>query len=117
MKIIKQKIIILDKRGILKEIAKNFTWKQLNYSITKKGSVRGNHYHKHTSELHFIVKGKLELYIKNLKTNKEYNYLFKKGSCFIIEPYEFHILKYLTYVELIVLLSEEFNLKNPDIYK
>ena len=117
MKILKPEVVISDSRGILKEIEKSFTWKQLNYIFTKKGFVRGKHYHKHTLELYYIIKGRLELHIVDLKKKKESTYLFKKGSCFIVEPYESHTLKFLTDVESIVLLSEKFNPKNSDTYK
>ena len=117
MKILKPEIAVADSRGILKEVVKNFTWKQMNHFITKKGSVRGQHYHKYNLELYYLLKGKLSVHITDVETKNESRFLFEKGSCFIIEPYEYHTLRYLTNVEYIILLSEEFNSKNPDIYK
>lgn len=117
MKILNPEIAVSDERGFLKEISKGFQWKQLNHTSTKKGSIRGNHYHKKTLELFYILKGKIELNVKDLKTNEESVHHLQKGSCFIIEPYEIHTLKYLTDVETIVLLSEIFNQEDPDIYK
>lgn len=111
------RIIISDSRGALEEIVKASSWKQMNRVRTNQGAIRGNHYHKSILELHYILDGELKVRIKDLKTKKESEYQFGKGSCFIVEPYEFHTVEHLTDSDYIVLFSEEFNPRNPDLHK
>ena len=110
-------MVILDNRGKLEEIVKIGLWRQLNRVKTNHGAIRGNHYHKYASELHYVMSGKLKLHIRNIKTNEEADYQFREGDCFVVEPYEFHVLEHLTDVDYIVLFSENFNPENPDLYR
>lgn len=117
MKILETNVIISDSRGALEEITKTGLWQQLNHVKTNQGAIRGNHYHKYTSELHYVLNGELKLHIRDLKTNEEADYLFGEGDCFVVEPYEFHTLEHLTDVDYIVLFSEKFNQENPDLHR
>ena len=117
MKILETNVVISDSRGALEEIARTGLWQQLNRVRTNQGNVRGNHYHKSTSELHYILSGELKLHIRDLKANEETDYQFGEGDCFVVEPYEFHTLEHLTDVDYIVLFSERFNPQSPDLYK
>ena len=117
MKILKTNVVISDRRGELEEIAKTGLWQQLNRVKTNQGAKRGNHYHEHTSELHYVLSGELRLHIRDLKTNEEWDYLFGEGDCFVVEPYEFHTLEHLTDVDYIVLFSERFDPETPDLHK
>ncbi len=117
MKILETNVVVSDSRGRLEEIAKADSWKQLNRVKTNQGAVRGNHYHKYTSELHYVLSGELRLHIRNLKTNEEADYQFGEGDCFVVEPYEFHTLEHLTDVDYLVLFSEKFDPENPDLHK
>lgn len=117
MKIFETNVVISDSRGRLEEIAKTGLWQQLNRVRTNQGAIRGNHYHKSTSELHYVLSGKLKLHIRNLRTDEEADYQFGEGDCFVVEPYEFHVLEHLTNVDYMVLFSEKFNPKNPDLHK
>ena len=114
---LKSRTVISDSRGELEEIVKAHLWKQMNRVRTNQGCIRGNHYHKYLSELHYVLDGELKVQIKNLRTKEESEYQFGKGSCFIVEPYEFHTVEHLTDADYIVLFSEEFNPQNPDIHK
>ena len=91
--------------------------KQINHSFTKMGTIRGNHYHKSCNEFFYIVGGELKLTIKNIKSEEEITAIMKKGDCFIVEPYEVHIVEALTDLEFIVLLSEPFNPNDPDLFR
>ena len=113
----KSRTVISDSRGTLEEIVKSRSWKQLNRVRTNQGCVRGNHYHKSLSELHYVLDGELRVHIRNLRTKEESTYQFGKSSCFIVEPYEFHTVEHLTDADYIVLFSEEFDPQNPDIHK
>ena len=106
-----------DERGNLIEIVKSKNWKQMNYSFTKEGSIRGNHYHKTIEELFYILKGEVKIEIHNLKTGMKETNIVKGGQGFIIELYEIHRVTALTDVEWIVLYSDVFDQTNPDIFR
>ena len=67
---INPKLILDDKRGKFFEVIRNKTWKEMNFLESSKGSVRGMHYHKKITELFFVVDGKIEVIIENVKTNE-----------------------------------------------
>ena len=62
-----------DSRGIFKEIIRGDEWKELNYAIRYKGVNSGNHYHKKTKELFYVIDGECSVLIKNVKDGKEKN--------------------------------------------
>jgi len=117
MKIVKPNTVVSDNRGKLIEVLLNINYKQMNHVITKKGFVRGNHYHKRTREFFYILHGKIVVTVTNIKTKKTTRFTAGPGSCFIIEPYENHTVEFIEDTEWIVLLSENFNPDNPDIYR
>ncbi len=117
MDIIKIKPVFSDERGKLVEIVKGDEWKQVNYVISRKGCERGRHYHKKTKEFFYILKGDVEVKIKEINSGKSSQFNAKEGDSFIVKPYEAHTIKILTDTEWIVLLSEEFDEANPDIFE
>ncbi|MFH1439369.1 MAG: cupin domain-containing protein [Candidatus Woesearchaeota archaeon] len=117
MKIIKPVNKLSDERGYLIEIMQNGLWKQINHSFTKKGNKRGNHYHKYCHEFFYIIDGELKITIRNINTKEQRIAIMKRGDCFIIEPYEIHIVEALTDLELVVLLSSPFDPENPDLFR
>ncbi len=106
-----------DARGNLIEIVKSKNWRQMNYFFTKKGSIRGNHYHKVIEELFYILKGEIKIKIDNLKTGKKETHIVKERQGFIVESYDVHTVTALTDVEWIVLYSEVFDQTNPDLFR
>lgn len=104
-----------DERGIFQEVAKG-SWKAMNYAERKKGSIIGNHYHKHIAETAFLVRGAAHVKIVNVKTGKEEEFGIQKGGCFRIEPFEAHALLITEDAVLVMLLSEEFDPDNKDLF-
>ena len=47
-----------DKRGIIKDLMVGKDW-SVTYITFKKGAVRGNHYHKYTTQNDFVMSGKI----------------------------------------------------------
>jgi len=117
LEVIKPFVAVSDYRGSIDEVVKGRLWKQLNYVRTNQGAIRGNHFHKILSELHYVVSGEIRVHIRDLRTNEEATYHLGEGSCFIVEPHEYHTLEHLTDTEYVVLFSEEFNPEQPDIHK
>ena len=83
-----------DNRGTITDI---FFSKNINHSciITcNPGSIRGNHYHKHTTQYILIVEGSLDYYSKPLESNERANvYTAKVGDVIMSEPMEIHTMK------------------------
>jgi dTDP-4-dehydrorhamnose 3,5-epimerase-like enzyme len=106
-----------DSRGIFKEIIRGDIWKELNFAIRYKGVNSGNHYHKKTLELFYVIEGKGKVTIENIKTGEVKVYSFKKNEIFIVEPFERHNLSYDEETTFAILLSEPYDKKSPDIFE
>ncbi len=91
-------------------------WAEANFIETEAGQVRGNHYHKETRELFFIVSGEIEIVIRDLKSGEHSEMLVGKGDVFIIEPYELHTFRTRTKAQWINMLSKPVEQQNPDFH-
>ena len=116
MKKIKSYKEFSDMKGNFRGIINTLKWSEINYIETKKNGIRGNHYHKKTSELFFIIEGIIEVSVRKIKFSKFMKYKFKKGDIFIIEPMEIHIFKAIKYAKWINVLSKKIDDSNPDIH-
>lgn len=104
-----------DERGTFKEVAKG-SWKAVNFAERKKGSIIGNHYHTHIAETVFLVKGAAHVKLIDINTGNADEFDIKAGACFEIRSYEAHALSIKEDSMLLMLLSEEFDPKNKDLY-
>jgi mannose-6-phosphate isomerase-like protein (cupin superfamily) len=100
MKKVKTKINFKDKRGIIIDLLHKENINAITYITILKGSVRGNHYHKKTSQWNFILSGKMKLISR--KKNKISSVILKKNQLCLTEPMEHHALVGLTKCELLV---------------
>ena len=91
------------------------TWK------SKKGSIRGGHFHQYTRELFYILKGKIEIKIQEVKNKKLFGEQriinVNPNDIFLIEPNYIHTFKIIEDAEWINVLSKKIDKKNPDILK
>ena len=53
-----------DERGIIEDLKVGKDW-SVTYITFKKGAVRGNHFHKKTEQVDYILSGKFECYAGN----------------------------------------------------
>ena len=94
MKYSKPKIFFKDKRGSITDI---FYKKNINHVAiikSKKGVLRGNHYHKKTTQYMYITKGSLEYWYKKFNSKQKPKMkLLKVGDLVETPPYEMHALK------------------------
>ncbi len=72
-----------DDRGTIDQLISQ-GYKQINVITSKKGVVRGGHYHKQNTEAFFIVTGKLTV------TVNEETHTFSQGDFFGIDAYDMH---------------------------
>lgn len=101
MKINRFKTNFKDKRGVIKDILQKKNINAITYITINKGAIRGNHYHKKTTQWNFIISGKLKVYTKknNSRLNKE---IFSTGSFFYSPPKEKHAFLALRKTEILV---------------
>lgn len=110
--------------GMFQELArkKDVKFGQLNYLVVKPNCSRGNHYHKRKEEWLLCMRGKCELNITDLRNKKNKKILMdsSKKEFVKINPFENHFVKNLSEsenCEILIIISEEFNEKDPDTYK
>lgn len=106
-----------DARGSFLGITNKYTWGEINYIETFKGVERGNHYHKATKELFYILKGNIHVRIYNLITKEQLIFEATPNMIFIINPYEVHAFETLEDSKWINMLSHKLDETNPDIFK
>jgi len=109
-------LTILDERGGFLGITQE-SWAEANFIETRANQVRGNHYHKETRELFFIISGEIDVVIDDLNSGKHLEVLVSKGDVFIIEPYELHTFHTRTDAQWLNMLSQPVDPQNPDFHQ
>lgn len=105
-----------DARGTFSAITRE-NWAEINYIRTLAGQVRGNHFHRHTRELFFIISGRIEVTIESYKTHERSVFELIKGDLLLVEPFEIHTFRTTTDAEWLNMLSEALDLENPDFHR
>lgn len=83
-----------DERGIIADVFYNTTINHVAVVISEPHVIRGNHYHKETTQHMLITKGELEYWYKPVDSDEPAKmYLTKIGDLISTEPYEIHTLK------------------------
>jgi cupin fold WbuC family metalloprotein len=69
-----------DRRGVIYELG-SAAFRHKAVLVTKKGSVRGNHFHKRRGvETFFVAKGRARFVVENVATKKRGSFLLKQGQ-------------------------------------
>ena len=90
-----------DKRGIIVDLLEKKLINAITFITQKKGCIRGNHFHKKTTQWNYIIKGKIELYTKK-KNKRIKKIILSKGDFAVTEKNESHALKALENSEFLV---------------
>lgn len=100
-----------DSRGELVQLFRQ-GYKQVNVITSKKGVIRGGHYHKENQEAFYIISGKLEVTVEGQR------FQFQTGDFFGIEPYDRHSFCFVEDTVLVSMYSSGVELENggKDIY-
>jgi len=92
MKIARPKTAHKDARGMIVDILDGIPVECVTILSSKRGSVRGNHYHKKTIQYTYVLNGRLKLYVQNpgqrIRTR-----LVRQGDLIITPPLERHALE------------------------
>lgn len=90
MKIEKKKINFEDNRGTITDIFSRMPIQHATVIYSKKGSVRGNHYHKNTTQIDFIVSGQMKVLVQKIGEEDVLQAIVSKNDLIIYEPSEAH---------------------------
>ena len=92
MKIEHKKINFEDKRGTITDIFTNAPKDHATIIFSKKGAVRGNHYHKKSTQYTFVVSGRLTMLTQKVGQKKVYRHILKPNDLMKHDPLESHTL-------------------------
>lgn len=106
-----------DARGRFLGIINKYTWGEINFVSTKSGVERGNHYHRYTKELFYILSGEIQIDVKNIVDNSEHHFRATPHMAFIIDPYELHTFTTVEDSTWINMLSHRMDEAKPDFFK
>ena len=105
LKTIKTDFNFYDDRGTITQLIHN-GYSQINVITSRKGVVRGGHYHKRIEEAFYIVSGELTVTV-NGETAR-----FKSGDFFGIEAYDMHSFNFLEDTVLVSMYSRGVELED-----
>ncbi|MBE3128362.1 MAG: dTDP-4-dehydrorhamnose 3,5-epimerase family protein, partial [Actinobacteria bacterium] len=111
-----------DNRGSFVELMKSKTFGQVSISRSRKGVIRGNHYHNTKNEKFYVIQGEAVIKLRNILDDKIISYYVsgEKIEMVDIPPGYTHSIENLTKAngEMILLIwaNEIFDPENPDTY-
>jgi len=111
-----------DNRGDFTELIKSEFSGQVSISRSKKGVIRGNHYHNTKNEKFCVIQGNAVIKLRNILDDKIISYYVsdKKIEIVDIPPGYTHSIENLTEGDgemiLLIWANEIFNPENPDTY-
>tara|TARA_B100000686_G_C16697731_1_gene921515 strand:+ start:1088 stop:1450 length:363 start_codon:yes stop_codon:yes gene_type:complete len=100
MKVLNKNFI--DKRGYILDILYNESFNHATLIHSNPKSIRGNHYHKKTTQITFILSGEVEYYFK-IKKSKIKKFILVKNSFLITKPHEIHAYKFIKKTKMLIL--------------
>jgi len=122
MKKIKTKINHKDNRGIIKDLLEKKKINAITFITQKKGKIRGNHFHKKTTQWNYLIKGKIKIYAKK-KNRSVKKIILSKGDLVVTSSKESHAIKAIQHSEYLVFTqgprggkeyeNDTFRLKKP----
>jgi len=92
MKVEHKKVNFKDGRGTIVDIFTNSPKDHGTIIFSKKGAVRGNHYHKESTQYTFVVQGQLTMLSQKQGSKKIYRHILKQNDLMEHKPLEAHTL-------------------------
>lgn len=91
MKLINKKCVFEDERGKITDLLEKEVIEYVTLISSKKGAVRGNHYHKESVQYTFIIKGTIKI-LTQFHDGKIETAILKSGEMVFTPPMEKHTL-------------------------
>lgn len=101
MKVTNKKCVFEDERGKIIDILEKEVIEYVTLISSKKGAVRGNHYHKESVQYTFVLNGRLKL-LTQMHGGEIETMIIKAGDLVFTPPMEKHALIALTDSEFFV---------------
>jgi len=92
MKLENRPIYFEDARGSIRDIFVNSPKDTCTIIVSKKGAVRGNHYHKVSTQYTYIVSGQLTMLSQKVGETEIEKHIMHEGDLMTHEPNEAHTL-------------------------
>ena len=110
----------IDERGNFVEIIRLETGGQVSFSTTKKGIIRGNHFHTRKIERFSVIKGKALIQLRKIGSTEVYDYyLSGDNPAYVDMPIWYtHNIKNIGDEELYTIfwINEYYDANDPDTY-
>ena len=109
-----------DFRGSFSELTRAFSQGQTSFSVTKKGVVRGNHFHTRKIERFSVIKGKAKIKLREILSNEKLEFILDGVKpCYIDIPVWYtHNIENIGDEDLITVfwINEHYNDETSDTY-
>jgi len=108
MEIKKIKPVFVDERGSIWDLLTDEAIQHIGFLVTRKGAVRGKHFHKEQKQYTLVTKGKMKIIVKDLKNNEPSIKEFELGvnDMIMFPPYHYHSIEALEDSECLVFTSK-----------
>lgn len=99
-----------DKRGDIVDVITNKMITHVGRITFTSGSVRANHYHKKSNQYNYVLSGKIELTVKNLKDDSSIETIsLEPNDLILVPPFWYHSLKSISDAELMIFTTSPRN--------
>jgi len=89
------KPVFSDSRGEILDILEEKV-SHIGMITFKQGAVRGNHYHKSSTQYSYVLNGRIQLFISDINSKYKRKIILREGALTIISPKIIHTYKALT---------------------
>lgn len=110
-----------DQRGGITGLINFGEWREVNVIRSDAGAIRGNHFHKGTTEAFVLLEGRLRIILERVSNGALSGscdvVMAEAGQVFLIEPnvcHEFEVLEPSVWINL---LDIALNPDNPDMHR
>lgn len=108
MEVEKIKPVFVDERGSIWDFLTGETIHHVGFLVTKKGAVRGKHFHKDQKQYTLVTKGKMKIIVKELKNDNSVIQEFElmANDIIMFPPYYYHSIEAIEDSECLVFTSK-----------
>ena len=98
-----------DERGIIFDLVDKENIRHIGMITSKKGSVRGNHYHITAKQITYVLSGQIELVTKDMsnKDSKKQKIIMEQGDITTIPPLVAHSIKALEETTFLIFTDKQ----------